>query len=413
MKNNILLITENLEFAKNLSKKLVLLRNCDVIKTLAFEDALSVLDSKSSYLVFLYSSENQEILEDQIKSIKLKSPNSSLVLVIDKSNTDLVMSMYDIGIDDFILSNADVSEVLIKSVNLMKQILQKEKNTRNEMLLEQINAISSRRFYTELYANEVMQLALESESFKKSAFMILTYDELDRAKFSYDELADAVKSSIRFSDIVIELSSGKFYLLLSDSDCNGAARVFGKINDAISGNFRIKAGICETVGKDFKELEQKTSSVLTDAMLSASDYVIYEEKALLNDEDWILEPEINQKDYKLFKNAFNKKLTKIITPVFYQMQEANEGKLGDTIIEQFTNENQCIFNLKNRKQISRLTLVYPGLGKVVIYVTHSGLDSPENKEIVLSLKELTQPMLTDIMQIFINDFKTCIDNKEA
>ena len=120
-----------------------------------------------------------------------------------------------------------------------------------------------------------------------------------------------------------------------------------------------------------------------------------------------------QKDVKKFRHAYNKKLEKVITPVFFQMKEAYEGQLAGTVIEEFTNENQCIFNLKSRTQKSRLTLVYPGLGKVVIYITHSGLDSPENKEIVLSLKELTKQVLVDLIEIFINDYKTCIDRLEA
>ena len=173
--------------------------------------------------------------------------------------------------------------------------------------------------------------------------MILTYDELDRSNFSFEELANAVKNSMRASDLVVELSSGKFYILLADSTIFGAQKVFEKISGLLSGDFRIKAGICAVGEKNFKELEQKTASVLTDAMLSANDYAVYEEKEFLPDEDWTLEPEASQKDFKLFKNVFHKKLDNIITPVFFAMKEAYDGKIDGTIVEQFTNENQSIF----------------------------------------------------------------------
>ena len=125
---------------------------------------------------------------------------------------------------------------------------------------------------------------------------------------------------------------------------------------------------------------------MTDAMLGANDYVIYQEKALLEEEDWTLEPENTQKDFKLFKQLFVKKMENVITPVFYKLQSTYDGTLPETKIEQYTDENRCIFHLRSPKQTSRLTIVYPGFAKVVIYITHSGLDSPENKEYSIPLK---------------------------
>lgn len=412
MKNNIILISDNLELSKSLSQRLVLLRNSDELKVCSFEDALIELEKFDSYIIFLHHAATDAETEEQIKIIRLKSPESQIILVANRYNPDFIMAMYDSGIYDYILSDADISEVLIKSINLMKYMSLKKSSEMNIKLLKTKNELSEYGFYTESSANEIISDALLENDFNQSVFIIVTYDELDRAKFSFDELANAIKTSVRDSDLVIELASGKFYILLSNSDRCGALKVFEKIQKALSGDFRIKAGISSVNGKDFKEIEQKTSSALTDAMLSANDYVFYEENEFLPDEDWVLEPTSTQKDFKLFRNIFNKKLNKIITPVFFQMKEAYEGKLEGTIIEEFTNENQCIFNLKSRKQISRLTIVYPGLGKVVIYVTHSGLESPENKEIILSVKELTQPVLTDIMEIFINDYKTCIERQE-
>ena len=413
MKNNILLISDNLEISKILGKKLVLLRSCDEIKVSDYENAYSTAGELNPSLIFLHESKKRALTEDLLSILKTKCVNSSIILVVENIDTDFIMSMYDSGIDDYILSNADASEVLIKSVNLMKQKVERDISLRNRKLLENLGGISEATgFYTETYANEIFEDALTDLSFKNSVFMIVTYDELDRSNFSFEELANAVKNSVRASDLVVELSSGKFYILLADSTIFGAQKVFEKISGLLSGDFRIKAGICAVGGKDFKELEQKTASVLTDAMLSANDYAVYEEKEFLPDEDWTLEPESSQKDFKLFKNVFHKKLDNIITPVFFAMKEAYDGKIDGTIIEQFTNENQSIFHLKSRKQISRLALVYPGLGKVIIYITHSGLDSPENKEIVLTLKELSRSVLTEILESFINDYKTCIDSQE-
>lgn len=179
-----------------------------------------------------------------------------------------------------------------------------------------------------------------------SSFLIVTYDELDRAMFDFEKLSDSIRSSIRNRDIVVKLRNGKFYILLEDTEIKGAEIVFEKIKKALNGAFRIKAGLCEVSGKSFQELEQKTTVALTDAMLGANDYVIYQEKALLEEEDWTLEPENTQKDFKLFKQLFVKKMENVITPIFYKLQNAYDGTLSDTKIEQYTDENRCIFHLR-------------------------------------------------------------------
>ena len=53
----------------------------------------------------------------------------------------------------------------------------------------------------------------------------------------------------------------------------------------------------------------------------------------------------------------------------------------------------------------RPVFVYPGFAKIVIYITHEGLDSPENKEIQLSLTKISQKELITIVEDFIKDFK--------
>ena len=64
-----------------------------------------------------------------------------------------------------------------------------------------------------------------------------------------------------------------------------------------------------------------------------------------------------------------------------------------------------MFHLKNKNQDSTLRIVYPGFAKIVIYITHEGLDSPENKEIQLPLTKISQKELISIVEEFIKDFK--------
>lgn len=409
MKNsNILLITENSAVWKNLQEKLMLVRTGDKIKIIDFAQAFSALETEKPSIIFICLEEKSAILKI-IEFVKENLPNSILILGVENYNTDFIISMYDAGAADYVLKDSKPADILIKTVNALKVVSERESALINKKLLEDLDGISAEDgFYTEKFANELMDNLLNTGL--PSSFLIVTYDELDRAMFDFEKLSDSIHSSIRNRDIVVKLRNGKFYILLEDTEIKGAEIVFEKIKKALNGAFRIKAGLCEVSGKSFQELEQKTTVALTDAMLGANDYVIYQEKALLEEEDWTLEPENTQKDFKLFKQLFVKKMENVITPVFYKLQNAYDGTLSDTKIEQYTDENRCIFHLRSPKQTSRLTIVYPGFAKVVIYITHSGLDSPENKEYSIPLKDLTDLLLTALTEDFIKDYKSCIDS---
>ena len=103
-----------------------------------------------------------------------------------------------------------------------------------------------------------------------------------------------------------------------------------------------------------------------------------------------------EEDFKFFRKVFNKKLEKVIEPVFYRLQKAHEDKE----IEQYTGK-ESVFRLRN----SMIKIVYPGFGKVNIYTIYEGLDSPENTEISLPLNELTTKGLTKIVEEFIKELK--------
>ena len=86
------------------------------------------------------------------------------------------------------------------------------------------------------------------------------------------------------------------------------------------------------------------------------------------------------------------------------MQQAYDGKLSDTKIEQIVNGDICFFKLSNDKHDSVLKIVYPGFSKIVITIEHSGLDTNENQEIDLQLSEITEKQLIKIIEDFVNSF---------
>ncbi len=407
--NKILLISDNNEAAKLLTEKLVLLRKYDSIFHCSNEKFAENLQEYAPSVVFLVESEDRELTVQNLDLVKKYYNNASVIFVALKKDYDFVLVMYDMGANDFIFHDSTSAEILIKTINAIKLTNLSVKHSQDRYLLKSTKLISNSGFYTEECANELMLTTLDEPCALNSSFMIIACDELDRGKFRPEELIIAIKKSLRDNDIVIELKSEKFYIYLRNTNEEGAITVFKKIKEEVNGIFRIKAGISKVYSRSFRDLEQMASIALTDAMLGTVDTVVYKEKPEDSVDEWLLEPEDNQKDFKLFKQVFLKKLDGIITPVFYRFQTSYENILKDTKIEQYSHETQCIFHLKNNKQTSRLTIVYPGFAKVVIYETHSGWDSPENKEIFLPLNKLTERTLSEILEEFINNFKSCID----
>ena len=192
--------------------------------------------------------------------------------------------------------------------------------------------------------------------------------------------------------------------MMPKTDLNQALIVFNKIKDYCSNDLDICAGLASISNKNFDQMEHDALNALSNALTKNMEYAFAEEKESTLDE-WLDDQALHSKGYKIFRQIFNKKLEKVITPVFYRLQKNYEEKLFDTQIEQYTNEEQCVFRLSNEKQESTLRIIYPGFAKIIVYITHEGLDSPENREVQLALTKITQKELVKIVEDFIKEFK--------
>ena len=185
-------------------------------------------------------------------------------------------------------------------------------------------------------------------------------------------------------------------------EADAAAKEY--IKEAYGADFRICAGISSIAHKNFNEMEHDALRALSEAVSTNVDYVVASDKEDTLDE-WLDDSVEMPKNYKIFRQIFNKKMEKVIAPVFFRLQKAYEEKLFDTKIEQYTDAEQCVFHLKNQNQDSTLRIVYPGFAKIIVYITHEGLDSPENREIQLALTKISQKELVKIVEDFIKEFK--------
>lgn len=404
-KNSILLISDDVNLSKVIESKLLFLRANDSIVVSEYKDAISSLKYSSADIVLIHENISQQATLDLIKKVR-EFGNICIILLVNNYDKDMILASYDAGIDDFTFATAEDFELVIRTVNNIKNNSIKLQAMRNQKLLEQLNVIDELTgLYNYNYSKQVIENYIDDNLLDDGIFLAIAPSENSKVKFSIEKMAQAILSSIRVDDTATLGRGAKFYILLPKTSVNGAIVVLNKIKENYGDNFEICAGISSISHKSFDEMEHDVLQALSDAIATNAEYVLAEEKETDTLDDWLVTEADEPKNYKIFRQIFNKKMEKVIAPVFFRLQKAWEEKLFDTQIEQFTDSEQCVFHLKNKKQDSILRIVYPGFAKIVIYINHEGLDSPENKEIQLSLTKISQKELITIVEDFIKDFK--------
>lgn len=412
---NIILITNDDNVTDILKPKLVLLREVDDIFSTGYAEAVEKIKDSLPEVVLLYCSKDKEDCLKLIKEIREdeKIKNTAILLILDKYNQDFLLSAYDEGITDYLTIDADDAEILIRTLWCLKAHSNKIIIGKQHSLLENLDIINKNTgFYTEKYSENIFENEFDNLSKMKTdaILMLVSPSEESKTKLNQLQLAKAIKVSTRTSDVVIHTTLNRFYVLLVGTQLKGAFCVWEKIKRAVGDQYVLNAGICPVEEKPFAALKKDLLNALVESKSLNQDLVIVSEEQKSTSSEWLDKMNSAQKNFKLFKQAFNKKLEKVITPVFFQVQKLYEEKLFQTQIEQYSNSTLSAFVLKSPDKMSELKITYPGFSKINIDIIHEGLDSPENKRIGLDLTELDETRLTQILEDFIQEFKVGSEN---
>ena len=404
--DNILLVTDDEDAAEKVLSKLVLLRESDSIAVCDYKMAKRILEQPSVSIVLVHENESREKTLKLIQAIK--SAEYEIILLVNDYDQDFILEAYDLGVSDYYSVTSESYEMLIRTVNCFKSRSLKVRFARDLALLEKLGVVDEETgFYKYKFSRELLAEFIKDVRVKNGMFIILVLDESCKTRFSADKLSKAIKRSVRCDDVVSVARGGKFYIILPNVDKLGAFAVVNKVQDILGDKLIVRAGVCRIENKSFDRLEKEAFAALSEACLTNETSVFLEEKVKTLD-DWLDDEEKDDKNFKLFKNAYNNKLEKVIAPVFFRLQKSYEEKLFHTKIEQYSDELQSVFQLNHDGLESRLKIIYPGFAKIVIYITHEGLDTPENREISLNLNEVTQDGLAKIVEDFIKEFKKSV-----
>jgi DNA-binding response OmpR family regulator len=410
--SSIILVSDDDNIINVLKPKLILLREIDNILSTNYKEALEDIKNKNILpeTILIYCGAKKQECLNLIQNIKTdeSTKKTSILLIIPKYDQDFVLSAYDEDITDYLILNPDSAEILMRTIWCLKKNANMKIIDKQNILLQELGVMDkSSGFYTNEYCEKILKMELKrlNESNTEGLLILISANEESKFELNSAKLAKAIKTSIRNSDLVVQGLANRFYILLEDTKLKGAFCVWEKIKRALGEQYKVIAGIASIGDKTFDDLKNELFAAIIEAVSTNQDVVIVNQKNLTLTTDWAEKISSPQKNFKLFKQAFNKKLEKVIAPIFFQFQKLYEEKLFDTKIEQYSNSALSAFILKRANQVSELRITYPGFSKINIDILHQGLDSPENKRISLDLSELDDSKLTEILKNFINDFK--------
>ncbi len=400
--NNVVLICNEKNMCEKLKSNLILLRKFDSILDADYINGAETVIKNNPQLVILYSAKINNSLINLIKNIK----DFPILFVTEELSDDDILSIYEAGVSDYILADESQTKFLVKAMSCLKYGMENKKNLINKEILTQIGIFKKGTdFYSVKYTPAVFKSLIKKYSKNKLVIMAVAPDIEVKNRYNLDFLANTFKQNLRDEDI-IGLRNEKLYILLPDTNKQGALDVYNKIKKSLENNYSISAGILEiekNMTYDF--ISKKVDETLTDALLVKNSVVVYEDFSTSMAMNWLDKSNKKQKNFKLFKKALIKKIETAIAPAFFQKQNIVEQRLFEVDSDQFTNEKESRFTLKKEGVCSIFEIRYPGAVKINVYTYKNVYKSQEPEYQSFDLPDVNEKLISDLLDKFITEFE--------
>lgn len=405
MNNNILLISDDENIKNQLTNQLVLLRNSDKITTCPTKEAKKIIENSSYCVIILYTDNNDNFTLKLIKNIKEIKPEAQLILYLSEIESDYILKAYDTGIYDYISTNTENWEILIKVINCFKYNQIFEKDKLKEKFLNQLDVFDLKTgLYKYNYIKEIFSEITTEARIQNGVFGILTLDDKIKTKVSSNRLAINIKNSMRSDDIIAIARGGLFYIIVPNIDISGTKDIINKIQSKMGEEFIIHSGLTKIGKNSFETIEKNAKDSLQSA-IQTNEICVSLTDNLTNGDIWLEEENNPNKQFLLFQNVYEKKLENIIIPLFYRFQKECETKFADAKVIQYANKVESVFNIKNKNKQSELVIHFNGYTKIKTEINHKGLETPENTILEFPLNKFTEKELAKLLKQLKNEFK--------
>lgn len=412
---NVLLVTNNETMIGLLSSELVQLRNIDSILIRNYQDTISTIETEKPQAVIINCKNSMEepFCLDLIKKIK-NVTSAPIILVVETYNPQFIRIANKYGINDVVSIEYSNSEILMRTIWSLQKNDLRQQHKKYEKLLTQLNAIDvNTGFYTPKYSNKVLQNEIDylKEKGIDGIFIALEPNKNSRLKPSTENLIETIKNNVRATDTVAHTKyQNTFYLLLANTNLEGSMVVWNRLNKNIGADETLCGCIYVLDNSPYSDIENELKEGLLKAQSAPNLLYIIESNSQKNNE-WLEENYVNtnntNKNFKLFKQIFDKKLENIIKPSINELLKEYEDLLSNTETPIVETDNSYSVKFVNKRQESEFNIKQEG-NSIIINSVHNGLDSPENKTYTLGLNEITTREINNDFEDFILEFKSCL-----
>lgn len=419
--NNIIIISDNKNFATKLSTKILLLRAGDFVGIMDYKSANSKINNQSADLILLHSEEIGQI--DLVRKIKNFSnlKRASIILISNNSDSDFLCRAFDLGIDDFIEENVNETVLNMRIMWSLKKKLQTDLLHKKSSLLSLIEVTDKNGYFEKAYTQMIFEREYKRclTGYSDTIFMILSADIRCKSLKANKTIEEALSKNLRKNDICGHAPDDKFYLILRKTDEKGAKKFFQRLNDLLPFETSVSAAAMSISGiENFKIAEKNLNKKLIQSLTSVNtiNYIETKQKEISQKEETSDRLTNNKNagisNMKYLQKDFAKRMEKLISPVFFKMQAIYEPKLYNTDILQIFNSNECKFIIKKENNKSEIIIKYDNGKQISIVITENYKFKTSKKEFLFSQEEFSGEKVENIIQTVAENFRNNLYKNE-
>ena len=393
MQGRVVLITNDSDFFEFIAPKLKL-RKSDELFRFKFEDIPEKLHLLQTSVLIINSESSKE---QTIELLRMLKGNPTIIFSFNEDENFKIACLKAGALSYFtpMTSDDEIDIGLTSALNVSSLLI---KNLRYREILEKNNCITPNN---EVFLDYVNVLDRELDKINKtstpSVLAAISPNEKTKFLIKPNQIETIILNNIRKNDILMNFAVNKYFLLLFDTDIDGAQKIWAKISSQIPE--KIYAGFAKTFSKSRQQL-------INEALNKLHEAINYEKIAVS-----MSNSEASTNNFKQFRLDFNKKIEQVLTPTFYHIKQKYTDKLYGVIIEQEIGDGYGILRIKNRQIQSVFKITSAGFSKINIDITYlSGNENLDTKRIALEPDELEAGFLEDLLEQFILEFKKEIND---
>ena len=227
----------------------------------------------------------------------------------------------------------------------------------------------------------------------------------DNAKFllSSNDIESIILNNIRKNDILTVFAPNKYFLFLYDINYNQIDKFWGKLSKKLPDG--IYAGFCNITNQTKEELINDVLNKLHRAMNYKKNLIV-ESFEPINKLTNIENSELQNLNFKMFRQEFKDKIKQIVIPTFYYIQQKYSNSILGVNFEHGVGDGYGVFYIKSKTLMSSFRISCPGFSIIHIDITsQNSLNEIDTKRISIEPEDFDKNLLENLLEQFIMEYK--------